>query len=372
MTTSNPSSCSSDEALAALKATGTTEDVNIPNSAAPTLLQSQSQFTALSTTSPERLEASLTETAFDLDKVNAPEDLEKGHPTTVLYLAYGSNLCNETFRGWRKIQPLSALNVLVPSLVLTFDLPGIPYHEPCFANTKYRDHNRDSSKTVPLGAAQSSTAENAATECSEKSLLLPQLDGPNYRKTRWKKPLVGVVYEVTSSDFAHIIATEGGGSGYQDVLVACHPFPPGSSPSDSVPFEPKTPVFKAHTLFAPPPPQRRPDPNYAQASARYLALIKTGVKEHSLPDEYLSYLSDLQPYTMTVQRQRLGGFIFGMMWRPILMAVFALNRVFADKRGRSPEWLRRLQVAVFSGIWVSYDTLFYKIFGDGERTQKEN
>ena len=57
---------------------------------------------------------------------------------TVLYLAYGSNLSAETFKGNRGIRPLSAVNVHVPSLNLTFDLAGIPYIEPCFANTQYR------------------------------------------------------------------------------------------------------------------------------------------------------------------------------------------------------------------------------------------
>ena len=364
MPISSPSAEPSDEPLAALEEAEADEKVDISNPA-----EHQDQFPSLPYPTPERIKSSLTETAFDLDKVNASQDLQKDHPSTVLYLAYGSNLCNETFRGKRKIRPLSALNVLVPSLVLTFDLPGLPYLEPCFANTRYRDDDCTSPSIVSLGATRKSTIENVTAEHSEKAPLLPQRDGPDYRKTQWKKPLVGVVYEVTPNDFARIIATEGGGAGYQDVLVACHPFPPDSSRSDSVPFKPNTPMFKAHTLFAPPSPQRRPDPDYAQASARYLALIKTGAEECGLPDEYLTYLSNLQPYTMTTRRQRLGGFIFNMMWRPILRAVFSMSSVFANKRGRSPAWLRRLQVAVFSGIWTSYDTVFYRLFGDGERTQ---
>ena len=31
------------------------------------------------------------------------------------------------------------MGVFVPELRLTFDLPGIPYAEPCFAGTQYRD-----------------------------------------------------------------------------------------------------------------------------------------------------------------------------------------------------------------------------------------
>ncbi|KAI4196440.1 MAG: hypothetical protein LQ348_002319, partial [Seirophora lacunosa] len=122
---------------------------------------------------------------------------------TYLYLAYGSNLAASTFRGVRKIQPLAALNVVVPELVMTFDLAGFPYTEPCFANTAYRS------------SPPSSPPDNdpPAPSESEKTPLLPA-----YKNPHWPKGLVGVVYEVTASDFAHIIATEGGGAAYKDVL----------------------------------------------------------------------------------------------------------------------------------------------------------
>lgn len=58
---------------------------------------------------------------------------------TVLYLAYGSNLSAEVFRGRRGIKPISQVNVYAPELSLTFDLAGIPYFEPCFAGTQYRN-----------------------------------------------------------------------------------------------------------------------------------------------------------------------------------------------------------------------------------------
>ena len=319
----------------------------------------------------KRLEASLSEKPFDLGRVESPEDLRKGHPPTVLYLAYGSNLCDETFRGKRKIKPLSSLNVLVPSLALVFDLPGLPYIEPCFANTK----ERDSTVSLPPETLSNSTRDfldkHDPLSTSDRSALLHEKTLLDDKEKSWKKPLVGVVYEVTPGDFAHIIATEGGGSGYQDVLVQCHPFPEDWSKSDRVPQEPQTPAFKAHTLFAPSDKQRRRNPSYAEASARYLNLIKVGASEHELPDEYRDYLSDLHPYTITTQGQRLGRFVVRMLWYPILMAVFSLNRVFADKRGRSPEWLRRLQTAVFAGIWATYDAVFHDLFGDGERTQRD-
>jgi hypothetical protein len=161
---------------------------------------------------------------------------------TIFYLAYGSNLSQETFLGKRGIRPLSAVNVHCPSLALCFDLPGMPYLEPCFANT------RPSSEANPLGLEYRKPAR--------------------YDEKRWVKGLIGVVYEVTPKDFATIIATEGGGSGYQDIIVDCYTLP---KDKESVDDKPTGRPFKAHTLYCPPRPHgiTRPDPDYAQASARY-------------------------------------------------------------------------------------------------------
>lgn len=299
----------------------------------------------------QRRSESLSETPFDTAQLikDVRQNEEAAKKDTVLYLAYGSNLSAETFKGSRGIKPLSQVNVLVPSLTLTFDLPGIPYSEPCFANTRHRNPSS------------------------------PSLAKKNdYHKDHWHKGLVGVVYEVTKEDYATIIATEGGGSGYQDIVVACYELPAGSETVDPAPH---TASFKAHTLFAPyvSPGEpsdpcsggriSRPDPSYAQPSARYLKLITDGAEEHSLPDEYRSFLYNLRPYTITRNRQRLGQFIFLSIWMPIVLGLFAASKVFVDDKGRLPGWMIAVSTAVFRGVWVSYDRFFRGVFGDGERTQ---
>jgi hypothetical protein len=290
--------------------------------------------------SKERLDASLIETPLDGIKLSKPDVAaaeEKGK--TVLYLAYGSNLCNETFRGKRGIRPLSQVNVLVPSLRLTFDLPGVPYHEPCFGNSALR---------------------LADDEDEEKD---------DYHKDRWHKGMVGCVYEVTPTDYAHIIATEGGGASYQDVLVDCYPL---AADSEMVPEHPTSLPFKAHTLFAPLTKDTRlsrPDPSYAQPSARYLKLITDGVEELGLPMEYQIYLNQIRTYTVTSKRQMVGQKLILTVWWPILMAVFAMSARLQDKDGKAPKWLGVLMGWLFLGLWTSYDALWKKVFGDGERTE---
>jgi hypothetical protein len=299
-------------------------------------------------TTPTRLGESLVEAPFDpTELIQNVTKLASASKQTVLYLAYGSNLCRETFQGKRGIKPVSQVNVVVPQLVMTFDLPGLPYTEPCFANTRYRR----------MPAAENSTED---------------AEGEGYHKDLWHKGLVGVVYEVTLADYAHIIATEGGGASYEDVLVDCYALP--DDPSVPVPVVPSGNPFKAHTLFAPAPLASaggrliRPDPGYAQSSPRYLKLITDGADELNLPYEYQDYLHSIRGYQLTTTKQRLGQFILLSIWAPLLAFVFGAGRLFADKKGRYPPWLTALTANIFTGIWASYDNFFKGLFGDGERT----
>ncbi|KAI9833497.1 MAG: hypothetical protein M1819_003655 [Sarea resinae] len=269
---------------------------------------------------------------------------------TVLYLAYGSNLAAETFKGRRGIKPLSQCNVVVPELTLTFDLPGIPYIEPCFANSSYR--------------VQDPALAHGHSDSEKGPLMVDWRQ--DYHKDRWKKGMVGVVYEVTKEDYARIIATEGGGTAYQDVLVDCYPL----SGAAEVPQKPTSSSFKAHTLYSPPSDGafQRPDPSYAQASARYLKLITDGADENGIPQEYRDYLHQIRPYTITTTRQRIGQAIFVAAWAPFFALILLLNRLLADKSGRSPAWLMAFTAHVFSAAWANYDSTFKPIFGEGERT----
>ena len=304
-----------------------------------------SVFPPVPSTFHDLLDACLKDALLDVTAIT-PLDLSaaKEKEKTVLYLAYGSNLCNETFRGVRGIKPLSQVNVLVPTLRLTFDLAGIPYAEPCFAN---------SARRIP-------------------DAPLPDPSEPRYHKDRWQKGLVGVVYEVTLSDYAHIIATEGGGASYHDILVDCHVLPF----ADTVPSNPTTAPFKAHTLFAPtvrPDEARasdrtsRPDPSYAQPSARYLKLITDGAAECELPAEYQEYLHNIRPYTITTRKQAAGKALFSAIWMPFVLMIFAMSKRLQDDKGRAPKWFARLSAMIFAGMWLSYDGVFKKTFGDGER-----
>ncbi|KAK5090648.1 hypothetical protein LTR05_000823 [Lithohypha guttulata] len=298
----------------------------------------QHDLRATSKTSLERRQRSRNDQAFDSIQVTALASTAEQDDETVLYLGYGSNLAAETFLGKRGIRPLSQINIVAPSIALTFDLPGIPYSEPCFANSRYRD---------------------APSDGEEK----PR---PPYHKNAWKKGLVGVVYEVTKQDYAHIIATEGGGAGYHDVVVDCYAL--DDDPNLLVPAQPSGTPFKAHTLYAHREQSLRPNPDYAQPSARYLKLITDGAGEHNLPMEYRHFLSNIRTYHTTTSKQQIGSFIFLAVWGPIFAFFFGSAKMFLDKHGRYPDWMVDYLAAMFTACWASYDRFFLKLFGDGERT----
>jgi hypothetical protein len=278
--------------------------------------------------------ASLSERPYS--KVNrVPSD------GTVLYLAYGSNMCAQTFQDRRNILPLAAVNVVVPELELTFDLPGVPYLEPCFANCKWRDVDQDE-------------FVDAAADAEEK---------------QDSKALIGVVYEIRPEGYQHVIATEG--PTYTDVVVNCNILLPPGSASTSADNFPKQ--LKAHTLLAPASVTRKHPPGKpAQPTARYLRLLRNGATEHNLPGEWQQYLQSLQPYQVTTRRQLLGRILLVGLLAPAVFSIFGLRRLTRYIFGETPPLVLSISTKIFRGIWIMYDSVFKKLFGDGERTRDQS
>lgn len=309
---------------------------------------------------------------------------------TILYLAYGSNLAAKNFIERRGVKPLSQVNVLVPELRLTFDQPGFPYLEPCFATTEFRDPDGDDLVTGPGGNEE---------EYEEANKLLSTAA----TKTPWRKPLVGVAYEVTPADYRGIIRTEGGGLAYRDVVVDCYPFPDDYTPDQPVPLHPEkyAKPFRAHSLLSfstalkvinyedkrhtghsesvellpgSEAPNKmwmkalRPQKGKSQPSERYKKLLVTGAAEHSLPDEWQEYLKSVQAYNITSVRQKIARFIVLTSMVPVEITVFFLIYSLADEKGHSPKWVGYLRRIVSVIVWFLYDYVLKPLFGDGEAT----
>ncbi|UKZ45836.1 hypothetical protein TrVGV298_000029 [Trichoderma virens] len=100
----------------------------------------------------------------------------------VWYFAYGSNLSSEIFRAHRGIQPLEAIPVRLPGWSLTFDIYGVPYQEPAF---------------LSISVAVASTGKNS------NGVALPDVHG--------------TAYLVDRKAYYSIIASEGGGTAYEEI-----------------------------------------------------------------------------------------------------------------------------------------------------------
>ncbi|KAI1422652.1 hypothetical protein F5Y12DRAFT_717119 [Xylaria sp. FL1777] len=364
----------------------------------------------------------------------ASPDNPAAAPKTILYLAYGSNLCAETFLGVRGIRPISQINVSAPAFDLSFDLAGIPYNEPCFANTRPRKIPKP---PVPPKFPPSYSASSSPPSSPPSSSSSPSPANHDARRPTWSKGLYGVVYEVTPEDYATIIRTEGGGQGYHDILTPCFELPPALHVPEKPPIPELPKPFLAHTLYAPalpalPPPDnpctspgkdsnptntnssndsnnndnddgdggdgddegddddddddprkqpwfrrlflplRRPCADYAQPSARYLKLIRDGAAEHALPDDYQAYLAaGLAAYAMTRWRQHVGRALFLLLAVPGLLLLIGLGQLLADDVGRTPRWLGVAMTVWMNLLWSVYDAVYKPLFGDGERTMSE-
>lgn len=170
------------------------------------------------------------------------------------YLAYGSNLSSKTFEGRRGIRPLACCNVVVPSLQLSFDLPGFPYMEPCFANVRPRRHGQlpphmapeNDAGTGPDGA--DSPANHHRLPITGSPTTAPPIGSPQDALNTQPLALTGVAYLITAEDYRKVITSEGGGGTYEEIAVDCwrigirhdadhiddHRFPAAAQPSGGV------------------------------------------------------------------------------------------------------------------------------------------
>jgi len=174
----------------------------------------------------------------NLEKIYAPSLLPKleaqGDAKHCWYLGYGSNMSEQAFLRRRGIKPLRSVVVHAP-VQLLFDLPGVCYVEPRFAN---------------IGLL--SDEERKACHWDENS------------EKPWGKGLVGVAYLVTLADMAKIFATEGGGASYQVIQVECREIGKGEQGEK----------IQANTLCSSNRRRSRP----GQPSPRYMNLLITGAR----------------------------------------------------------------------------------------------
>lgn len=156
---------------------------------------------------------------------------------TLYYFAYGSNINPDVLECERRITPLARAVACVKNYSLVFDVPGIAYVEPSFANI------------IP---------------CDQSDV--------------W-----GVCYKIFTSDLKIISATEG--ATYKAVNVNVYTLC-ASQPIIAVA------LISNHQHVA----TERP----LLPSKRYLKLLVTGAKYHHLPNDYVEFLRATNCYHVPV------------------------------------------------------------------------
>lgn len=199
------------------------------------------------------------------DAAHLVEEVSDDPAKPLWYLAYGSNLNSKAFKSRRGICPLAKRSVFVPGLELTFDLGGLPFVEPRFANARF----------------VSKPDSEARRDVKEGKVAYD-----------WAKPwtgrgaLLGVAYLVTPTDFGRILATEGGGGSYKMAAVEAHVFacdaylgPSNSGAANGNGNGTTMPALtgeklRAFTLVS----AQRTRPSEGLSSLRYLNLIRAGAE----------------------------------------------------------------------------------------------
>ncbi|OTA66115.1 hypothetical protein K449DRAFT_431589 [Hypoxylon sp. EC38] len=244
----------------------------------------------------------------------------------IWYLAYGSNLSSSKFVHDRGITPLDTAVVSVPNFTLSMESAGVPYQEPSFASIRPLNNNADLKK----------------------------------------KELLGTAYLVTPQQYSHIIASEGGGIAYKEVLVEIDPV--GKTSEIEAPNEDnlgdghKT----ARTLVSVMVRQPAPRP-----SRRYMDLIIDGASESNYPTDYQNYLKALPSYQKPARGSaRIGAALFLSIWVPIMMLMERITKMaiswHGDEAGNAPHFVIWLVRVTVMSMWWYHDHIHAPLWGRGD------
>jgi len=252
----------------------------------------------------------------------------------IWYFAYGSNMKAATMTR-RGITAFEVKNVVVPSLILTFDIFGIPYSEPSMASVaEFRESGFNDGE--------------GATGVSAANQKIP--------------PAHGAAYLLSGVDYYRLVVSEGGGVGYVELAVEAYVL--GSREHGESERREKLTV---HTLKA-----KHPWRPNAAPSGRYMSLLLEGCIERGLPRTYYDYLKSIPSYRKPESLWgRFGAAMFLLWWRTVLRFLVRLIKLQLDENGHAPRWLGTVIVMVYGMMWWYHDTLHSRIWGRGDGTKLE-
>lgn len=253
----------------------------------------------------------------------------------VWYFGYGSNMNKDVLCKRRGCAPQQSVPVVCKEWILLFGLAAMPYLEPGMATIVKRNQ-------FPEQGA----------------------DRPD---------VVGVAHKLSVTDFVKVLLTEGApstehpdsdvGEVEKESSSGYHLIPLRVTPTDG--GEP----FTALTLTTTNPLRLKPD---ALCSKRYINLLITGAKTHSLPEDYIKWLETRDYYRPTIAKRGAGVVFIGMLVA-LALPMFFFARVAEMIYPTNPDaWLRKgvknatenlFNLASFMEKWMS------KVVGSGFKNE---
>ncbi|GAA5900788.1 hypothetical protein JCM5296_004895 [Sporobolomyces johnsonii] len=189
----------------------------------------------------------------------------------------------------RSTKPISSSTVLVPDAYLAFDVPGVPFLEPAFANAIVQGYNDEGDWREELGEKAKDADERQST-AYKKWVWDRSCPGMEFREAL-PPNLEGIAYELSEQDWPVVLSAVAAASPSTPsslVPVRCIPFTGGDPSNSSEPFT-------AHILVANPALQAAG----LQPTQQYLNLVLRGAFFNTLSREYLAHLILLRPYTLS-------------------------------------------------------------------------
>ncbi|GAA5884774.1 hypothetical protein JCM6882_005388 [Rhodosporidiobolus microsporus] len=208
-------------------------------------------------------------------------------PTTRSLVLYGPHLFPPRLRSiLGAATPVSSSAVYIPNAWLTFDVPGVPFLEPVYANALVRGVNdQDAFAGEEKEKDGGSREERYSRWVWGRACPGMQFEG------ELPPSLEGIVYELTDEDYQAVVSSAAAAfpsSSASLVLVHCTKFANGD------PAAPTGEVI-AELLVAKPPPSS----DALQPSQNQLRLVIAGALLSALSRPYIAYLSLLRPFIQT-------------------------------------------------------------------------
>ncbi|GAA5896306.1 uncharacterized protein JCM6883_006865 [Sporobolomyces salmoneus] len=225
-------------------------------------------------------------------------------PETRSLIIYGPHLFPTRLSKLLKdLSPISSSTVVVPKAFLAFNVKGIPFLEPCYANCVVRGFNdrRDRYEDSSTKGGEEGEEDGGESEEYKRWIWNECSTGADY-EGNLPHPLEGMVFELVLPEFDVLL---------RRLLEASPPMPYSLVPVHYTPFvngdsdEPTSTSEKNRAEIVVFDSSLRPTERHLQPTQQYLAMILRGAFfTGPLTRTYLSHLTLLRPYDPTSSRSK--------------------------------------------------------------------